>query len=244
MATGDGPVQLDADRVILMNPIEETVVERLDGEITAGYNFAKASDVEQAQFGLELESRTESRIWGFDVASMRSDSEDNESSQRYNVDLSYTRLRPNRWISGGVVRLNGNDELGLDLRTSVGAGIGRYLRQTQDTTLSLVGGLQVSREKWQGDQSDETTLEAFGTLTWDWFRYDSPELDLSTDLIVFPNLSDSGRVRAELDIKLKWEMIEDLFWQLSFYDSYDSDPATPGVEDNDYGVSTSLGWEF
>ena len=39
-------------------------------------------------------------------------------------------------------------------------------------------------------------------------------------------------------------MIEDLFWELSFYDSYDSDPVVLGAEKNDYGVNTSLGWDF
>ena len=244
--TKSGPVHLNADHIVIMAPIEKERIERIDGDISAGYNFTKASDVEQAQIALNLESRTETRIYSFDMSSARSDSEDNDSSQRASANLAYTRLRPNRWMSGVVGRLDNNDELGLDLRASVGAGIGRYLRQTQDTTLSLFGGLQVNREKWQGDQSDETTVEAFGALTWDWFRYDTPELDLSTDLLVFPNLSDAGRVRAELEISLKWEMIEDLFWQLSFYDSYDSDPSSPDpdVENNDYGVSTSLGWEF
>lgn len=71
-----------------------------------------------------------------------------------------------------------------------------------------------------------------------------PELDLSTNLQIIPNLTDTGRVRAELDISLKWEIVEDLFWQLSFYDSYDSDPIVADAEKNDYGVSTSLGWAF
>ena len=81
-------------------------------------------------------------------------------------------------------------------------------------------------------------------LGWDWFRYDTPELDLSTSLQIIPNLSESGRVRGEFDISLKWEMVEDLFWELSFYDSYDSDPGVEGAEENDYGVATSLGWEL
>ncbi len=142
------------------------------------------------------------------------------------------------------MNLNRNDELGIDLRTSIGAGGGRILRQTNQTNLAMEGGVMVSRENVSGGISDEDTLEAFGTLTWDWFRYDSPELDLSTLLQVIPNLTDTGRVRGEFDINLKWEMIEDLFWELRFYDSYDSDPVVLGAEKNDYGIVTSLGWEF
>jgi hypothetical protein len=239
-----GQATLDAAHIVFMTPIEEKGIDRFDGDITAGFNFAKASEVSQAQLGLELEARTETRIFELDVASITSDSEDNESSQRHSLDLSYIRLRPERWFTGAVVRLERNDELGLDLRTSMGAGGGRYLMQTNSSILSLVGGLQLSRENVSAALEDEDTLEAFATLSWDWFRYDTPELDFSTNLQVIPNLTDTGRVRAEFDISLKWEMIEDLFWELEFYDSFDSDPVVQGAEENDYGVVTSLGWEF
>ena len=242
--TSAGPVDLEAPNVVLMTPIEEKGIERLDGEITAGFNFAKASEVQQFQLGLDADFRTETRIFGLRVDSVISDSEDNESSQRQSLNLDYTRLRPNHWLTGAVLRLDRNDELGLDLRTSLGIGGGRILRQTNTQALQLTGGIQVSRENVSGVESDEDTIEAFGSLTWDWFRYDSPELDLSTNLQVIPNLTDTGRVRAEFDIKLKWEIVADLFWQLSLYDSYDSDPVTAGAEKNDYGVNTSLGWDF
>lgn len=244
VTTGTGPVELEARQIVFMDPIEDKGIERFDGDITAGFNFAKASEVTQARFGLGLEARTETRVFQLDMASVRSDSEDNESSQRHSLDLSYKRLRPNRWFTGAIVRLDRNDELGLDLRTSVGLGGGRYLRQTNSSTLSLVGGLQLSRENVSSNLEDEDTLEAFAALSWDWFRYDTPELDFSTEFEVIPNLTDSGRIRAEFDVSLKWEMIEDLFWELSFYDSFDSDPVVQGAEENDYGVVTSLGWEF
>jgi len=242
--TGAGPITLEATHVVLMAPIEEDRRDRVDGDITAGYNFAKASEVQQLQFGLDLDYRTETRIFGLQADAVTSDSEDNESSQRESVDLNYTRLRPNRWLTGAVIRLDRNDELDLDLRTSVGVGGGRILRQSNSATLQITGGVQVSRENVSGIESDEDTIEAFGSVNWDWFRYDTPELDLSTNLQVIPNLTDTGRVRAELDIKLKWEIVEDLFWQLTFYDSFDSDPIVVDAEKNDYGVTTSLGWEF
>ena len=101
-----------------------------------------------------------------------------------------------------------------------------------------------TREELAGETSDQDTIEALGTVRWDWYRYDAPELDLSTTLQVIPNLTDTGRVRGELDVSLKWEMISDLFWELSYYHSYDSRPATEGAEKSDYGVVTSVGYDF
>ena len=108
----------------------------------------------------------------------------------------------------------------------------------------LEGELMVSRENASGSTTEVDTLEAFGVLTWEWYRFDTPELDFSTSLQVIPNLTDTGRVRSEWDIKFKWEMIEDLFWELSIYNSYDSDPVVAAAEKNDYGISTSVGGDF
>ncbi|MCH7830734.1 MAG: DUF481 domain-containing protein [Proteobacteria bacterium] len=242
--TTTGAVQLDVDRIVLMHPIEKKGIARFDGDITAGFNFAKANAMRQAHFGLDLEARTETRIFSLNMYSVTSDSADNSSSQRHSADISYQRLLADRWLIGAVLRLERNDELQLDLRTSLGVGGGRNILQTNSSTVSLIGGLQVSRENVSGNELDEDTLEAFATLNWDWFRYDTPELDFSTELQIIPNLTDSGRVRAELDISMKWEIVEDLFWELAFYDSFDSDPVVLGAEENDYGLVASLGWEF
>jgi len=242
--TQSGPVELGSSSVVLMTPIEERGVSRIDGDVTAGYSFAKASEIKQLHFGLDMNYRTETRIISLQADATTSDSADNESSQRESVDLTYRRLFPNRWLAGAVVSLNRNDELGLDLRTSVGAGGGRILKQSNSANLSLEGGLLFSRENVAGGVPSEETWEAYTSLAWGWFRYDTPELDLTTQLQIIPNLTDSGRVRGEFDISLRWEFIEDIFWELSFYDSYDSDPVIVGAEKNDYGVNTSLGWDF
>ena len=115
----------------------------------------------------------------------------------------------------------------------------------------LEGGLKFSRENLAppdsvivAPESDKDTVEAYVTFEWDWFRYDSPELDLSSSLEIIPNLTDTGRVRGEFDISVKWEIVHDLFWEISIYDSYDSDPVVLGAEQNDYGITTSLGYDF
>ena len=242
--TNAGPIKLNNIQIVHMTPIEEKGVGRLDGDITAGYTFTKASEVTQLNLGVELDYRTEIRIWRLGLDTLLTDSATNDASQRQSLDLNYTRLLNNRWLIAWNISLNRNDELGIDLRTSVGGGGGRILRQTDHSSLILEGGLLGTREDLAGSTTDEETLEAYGTVTWDWFRYDTPELDFSTTFEVIPNLSDTGRVRGELDITLKWEMIEDLFWQLEFYDSYDSRPAAAGAEKNDYGIITSLGYDF
>jgi len=239
-----GPVVLENKHVILMTPIEERGLDRFDADVSAGYNFAKADEVTSTNFSADLNYRTEARILSLDFDSLYTDSSTNDPSQDISLDLNYTRLLTDRWLIGGVVSFERNDELGLDLRTSVGGGGGRILRQSNNSSLSLTGGLLLSREKVDADVADENFLEAFATLTWDWFRYDTPELDLTTSLQIIPNLSDSGEYRGEFEIEFKWEIVEDLFWSLAIADSYDSKAELTGGENNDYSIITSVGWDF
>lgn len=246
---GDEYIELDAISVVLMTPIEERGFERLDGDVTAGYNFAKADSVEQTNLGLSMEFRGEERSVGLDLNSSISNSNQNDSSQRHTANANYRRFYPNRWFYAGLLSATRNDELGVNLRSSVGGGGGRIIAQTNHNRFLVQSGVLLTHENLAQDETgfdppDEDTVEAYLGMGWDWFRYDSPEVDLSTTLVIIPNLTNTGRVRGEFNVTLKWEIIHDLFWQLSFYESYDSDPVSQGASKNDYGITTSLGYSF
>jgi hypothetical protein len=50
-------------------------------------------------------------------------------------------------------------------------------------------------------------------------------------------------VRGEGSLRLRRELVSDLFFEVSVYDSYDNRPSE-GSEKNDWGLSTSLGYTF
>jgi hypothetical protein len=57
-------------------------------------------------------------------------------------------------------------------------------------------------------------------------------------------LTDPGRVRAELDAKVRYELFKDFFLGLYFFDSFDSRSPGGGGSQNDFGTTLSLGWSF
>ena len=122
----DGPVELDLSRVILLAPIEERGIDRFDGDVSAGFNFTKAEQVRTTHVSADLNYRTEARILSLDFDSRVSDTGEQgvKPSQDHGLSLAYNRLLEDRWVVGGIVNLERNDELGLDLRLSVGAGGG------------------------------------------------------------------------------------------------------------------------
>jgi hypothetical protein len=255
--TEDGPQILDSARVITMNPIETEGISALDIDLTVGYNFAKAGGVTQGSIGVDVDYRTVKRIFSIAASTVTNASDTQTSSERKNFGFTYKRLWRDRWYVNGDFNMEQNDELNLDLRTTIGGGGGRFLIQSNSMLLGLEAGLQVAQEQLQEDllgKPDPTTsIEATFSVDWDWFLFDDPELDWSTQAEIIPNLSDWGRVRATFDTSLQWEMINDLKWGISFYSTFDSgaqsndesvQPDGSSSATSDYGVNTTLTYEF
>ena len=244
IVTDDGPESVSRERIIKMDPIEGVGLRAWDVDVSLGYNFAKSTGVKQGTFGMNIDYRTLTRIYSLNANTVTSDSNSQSASQRQTLGLQYTKLWNKRWLTNGNVTLDQNDELGLNLRTSIGVGGGRYLVQSNSMLLSLQGGLQFSRENLKAEIEDKDSVEGVFTLGWDWFKFEAPELDWSNDLKVIPSLTESGRVRAEFDSTIKWEVIGDLKWGLTLYGSYDNQPQAQTASTNDYGVNTQLTYEF
>jgi len=244
IATLAGPQSLDINQVIVMESIEDRGIHALDIDLTVGYNFAKAGGIETGNLGVTVAYRSLIRIESLKFSSIVSNSDTQDVSRRLNVDLQHTRLWKNRWFSNGGLSFDQNDELGLDLRTSLSAGGGRFLIQSNKILLSVEAGLQFSREKLTTEVDDTDSVEATFAAKWDWFLFQNPELDWSTEIQLIPNLTESGRVRGEFDTSLQWEIINDLKWGFSLYGSFDSQPQSPTGSTSDYGVNTNLTYKF
>lgn len=242
--TEKGTTRLEGAVVVAMDQIDGAGIRNIDLSVSVGYNYTNASNVTQFNVGVDTAYRTRKRILSGNLASSISNSTGNDSSQRQTLSVNYTRLRARRWLNDGGLSFDRNDELGLNLRTSLSAGGGRILLQTNSSNVVLKGGLKATRENNVDQPEDLNSLESYGLIDWEWFRYDSPKLDLSTSIEIIPSLTESGRVRGEFDITLNWEMIGDLSWQLDVYDSYDNKPQSVTTPKNDYGITTSLSYDF
>lgn len=89
-----------------------------------------------------------------------------------------------------------------------------------------------------------TTSEAIAGLNYETFRYDTPKVEITGRVFVFPNLTTLGRVRLQAEGNVRVELIKDLFLNVNLYESFDSDPPVENVSRNDFSVTTSLGWTF
>lgn len=233
------------ENIIRISPIEDSFWNRIKGSFNFGYSFTKASDIAQLNFGVRASHRTAIREFSIDSNAITTSDQLDQTTQRSDLQLSMTRFRSDRWFNTYLLGFESNDELGLKLRSSLGVGLGRYLVQTNISEFSLIGGLVATAETLVGDASPQQNLE--GLLGADFSRYifDDPTVDLSFRLSVFPSITDAGRYRAQFDANIRRELFSDLYWDLNYYQTYDSDPPSGETEStSDYGIVTSLGWSF
>ena len=246
---------LPITRVVHMVPVLGRFVDRLKAFLDVGFSLAKANknltltgDGEVAYRGTK---------WGssFSANTYFQSQSGQEGTTRAKVQLNGTRYFPKRWSGLSFVSAEQNEEQQLDLRASFGLGGGNRISQTNSHELVLGAGAVVTREMYSdttsGGAAVDTAsfnLEGLIAFSWEAFRFDSPKLDFSTSLTAYPSISALGRVRAELNIRVKYEVFSDFNVGLTFWDSFDSRPPAqegqPRQVSNDYTVSLTIGWSY
>lgn len=241
---GDDTDLIKMNEVVRIVPIatNERIINRLEGSASFGFNTDKASGVTQGRVSASVSYRTVKHLMGLVIDSSITSQDEVDDTQRRVIALNYQRFRGNRWFTDWTVSEEKNDELGIDSRIVVGGGLGRYLVQTNKNQFSLTLGLVANRESFTS--SEPSTTNAEGKIVVRYLhRSLVPESDVTFDTRIFPLLEDLSSFRAETNLSFRREIVNDLFFDLSVYYSYLSDPPE-GAEKDDYGVVTSVGYKF
>jgi len=230
--------------VVRVSPMETRLLDRFNGSASVGLNYTKSSDSLQTNLGVDFTYRGDKLHSNFSFSSIAVD-DASGTHDREDTSLTVRRLRPNRWFGAGIAQAQRNEELGIDLRISAGGGYGYYLRQAPDREITLTGGAIVTREWLINSEPSETEIEGLIDFSANYYVYDTPKISFASQLLIYPGFTDWGRVRSDLDLRVRWELISDLYFQLQLYGSYDNrPPVEEGAVTTDYGVITSFAYDF
>jgi hypothetical protein len=244
LQTDTSALDLPIATIVRMTPIKATVLDRMEMSADIGYSVAKANKLEQSNLSYDFSYREEKRQITFSFDGSTSSSENDPPSTRVFTNLSYRRFLDDlTWDPFAVGQLERNDELGIDRRVSVGGGMSRWFRDTNTSRIAFGGGLIRSREESNGIPETKEDTEALIAMDFEWFRYDEPELDVSTKFTLYNRLSGTREPRGNLDVSFKWEIFKDFYWSFSFYYTFDQQHET-GTATSDYGSFVSLGWKL
>jgi hypothetical protein len=228
--------------IVYMDAVDTDFLSRLTLSLDLGFIFTKANNLRQLTTGANLgyiTSRWEAE--GL-VDVLWNKQHDSQAVKRTDASAGFYYFILPAWylfVSGNLLR---NDELGLDLRATAVAGIGKYFLFTRE--LYLRGGLGVARTYESFSGSPETVENSYeGAVGAELDLFDVEDLSLFINVMVYPGISQKGRIRTDLRIDVKYDLPLDFYIRLGYQQNYDNRPVEGAAKD-DYVFQTGIGWEL
>lgn len=235
-------VQVALASIVQMRSIDRTFWSRFDGFVELGFGFQKANSATNYSLVAQVDYRATDWLIAYKLDS-RFQSQDNaESTRRNQTSLEVSRLLPRTWYVAVFGQAEQNQQLDLDLRLLAGAASGRDILQTNRVEWRGFAGLVGNREEYVGADPTKSAEGLLGT-SFRWFTFGDFENSLTSNLSVFPSLTESRRVRLSFDASYRQDLFGDLYLSFSFYDEFDSRPPTGGNK-NDLGTTLAVGWDI
>ncbi len=235
--------EIATQSVVRLQRIKSTFWRRLDGSIDLGFDFTQQNGKTDLALSGDVKYKMGLRNFKltYGLTFSRQDSTDDIS--KLNLRFSYLKQFGYRWFYIGAVSAEENSQLSLDIRGTVGGGIGRYFVQSNKVNFALLGGIGYAREKFTDTEGDNSVPATVGA-DFQYFSWGDLDTDLSSRLVIMPVLNQLGRWRISFITSFKREVVKDFYFNVSVNEYFDSQPPAEGANKNDLSLTTSFGWSF
>jgi hypothetical protein len=243
--TSGKKVVLDSAKIANVGETSEKFFQRFTGGVNTGVIYSKGNSSTQLSISGVASYPRERWAAQFGFSSNLSASSGATTSTRNQATLGAMHLLPwNNWFYAGLGGFLRSDEIGINHQTTLGGGIGRYLKNTDRTTIALLGGLAWQNTNYMqsvvpiGTQNIAAALIAADVKL---FRFNKTNLNVTATLL--PAVSEPGRVFFSSNASYYIKITGRLSWNVSLYANYDNRP--PGnLPGSDYGSSSGLALTF
>lgn len=223
--------------------IEKNFFLALDGSVTAGFSYAKSSDIGQTNLSGTVHYATNKFDYLLSVSMNGSIDSSKYSRDREDVGLFVARSLGPAWFAAVSFNYQRNLELAIARRYQQLIGGGNKIFVRQHWVLLLTSGIAFNQEKSTAGTSSGTLLEIPVGLRFNFFKYRQPNIQISSTQTMFFSLSQSGRMRFNSNTSFSWELIKNFRVNFNPYLNYDNQPPE-GNSNYDYGTSLGLTFTF
>jgi hypothetical protein len=231
-------------QIVAVDQIADKFWRRFNGSINSGIIYSKGNQSTQYNLSTSVEYPRERWSAGADYSSTLSANSGASASTRNSLGLDYLRLmRRNNWYYTGLAGFRQSSEQDIDLQTSLGAGVGHYLKNTNRAKIAVIGGLGWQNTLYSqslAQQKSQNVAGAIISAQVNFFSFNKTNLTLTGT--AFPALSDPGRIYFSTNATY-FVKFGNLTWNFSFYGNWDNQPPR-NLSGSDYGTSSGLGWTF
>ncbi len=241
----DHTVGVEQSKIIRMTETSATARQRFNGQVSSGIQYSKGNQATQYNLGASLEYPSERWVAGGNYNSSLAASTGSTASTRNTFDVFAARLlRWDNWFYAGITDFLQSSEQNIDLRTNLGGGVGRYLKNTNRANIWVLGGLAWQNTRYSqslGEQGMQNVGAALIAAQAKFFVFN--KTNLTVNGYIFPALSRPGRVYTNTTVTYYVKLFGGLNWNVSFYGNWDNQPPQH-FSGSDYGTSSGLGWTF
>ncbi len=217
---------------------------QLKGSVNLGASYVSGATATSLNLDADTSYNSTKYQIGAALSSNFSSQSGANSSNRQDLSSTSSFYLSRHAFVGSFLDFLTSDQQSLDLRQTYGGGFGRYFIRTNSTQFSWLGGLVFVKEAYSpesGMNPKDQNLEGLIEFNYDWFRFNTSEL--STSFQVFPGISDSGRVRSNLNAAYSVNFTHDIVLRLNLFDTFDNRPPETARK-NQFGISTTFGLTF
>lgn len=242
--TGEADTVIDMNYIVEVTALKRRFWARLDGSFDFGFSFTKASQVRQTNMNFQIEHRGIKTMMQLNTSLINTFQPEQETARLFNAGFRHRYYFRHNFALENTMKFQRNTELDLGLRTGYGAGPSKnWIRSNTQRLYTGIGPL-INAETSISNPGYSYSLESFLYAEHRIYRYRDPELYITTTYIVYPSLSNPGRVRWDLHSQVRYEVFNNFFVGLTFYHTYDNQPVSEVGSNSDWGITTSIGYTF
>lgn len=237
----------EMDRAIVVEIVQtsQSFWKRLSGNIDSGLIYTKGNNTTQYNIGADLRLRRD--LWSGDASftSTLSTSSGVKASTHNQARLKALRRVGNkRWFYSGATDFLQSSQQGINRQTTLGGGVGIFLKDTNNARIAVSAGLAWQGTKYEsliGSQSRPNALAGMFIGDLHLFKFKKTSIDITASAL--PVLTEIGRLRTSVNTAYSIEIISNLWFKISFYGNWDNRPPAT-FSGSDYGTTSSISWSF
>lgn len=239
--TEGSQVATTIDDIVYLKSLNNGFWSQVYANIDVGLSITKANNLQQLNSSVGFGYLAQK--WAVDVRAnnLFSQQDSIEATRRNDGGVTFNFYLPKDWFVTVGANYLSNTEQKLDLRYNGQVGIGYYLVHENKWYWNFTGGAAVVDESYEESVNDKSSMEAFiGT---ELNLFDIGDLNLFTQIMTYPGITESGRFRADYKLDVKYDLPHDFYIKGGLSFNYDNQPVD-GASELDYVFNSGVGWEW
>ena len=244
-----GIILIPIEDIVYLNALDDGFWSRLSASVDFGWSITKANNLRQINTRSGLGYLADRWKLSGSINNISSNQDEVDVTKRTDSDISFNYFLQKDWFLLYNLTFLSNTEQKIKLRTGNKIGLGKYLVHTNRTYFGFQVGINLNNETFfqeedsQQIQSIEPRRDGEIFLGSELNLYDIGDLNILTNIMAYPSISNPGRFRTDFKLDLKYEFLDDFYVKLGTTANYDNRPVE-GATSLDYVFQTTVGWSL